>query len=102
MSIKVGDKVVVIAGSCKGSEGKVKKVLKNEDRIIIEGVNMVKKHQKGNGQESGGIVEREAPIHRSNVMIIDPKTKKRTRIAHKIDEKGNKVRVAVKSGEILK
>ena len=100
MSIKVGDKVVVIAGSCKGSEGKVKKVLKNEDRIIIEGVNMVKKHQKGNGQESGGIVEREASIHRSNVMIIDPKTKKPTRIGHSI-ENDKKVRISKKSGEKL-
>ena len=100
MSIKVGDKVVVIAGSCKGSEGKIKKVLKNEDRVIIEGVNMVKKHQKGNGQESGGIVEREAPIHRSNVMIIDPKTKKPTRIGHSI-ENDKKVRISKKSGEKL-
>ena len=100
MSIKVGDKVVVIAGSCKGSEGKVKKVLKNEDRVIIEGVNLVKKHQKGNGQESGGIVEREAPNHRSNVMIIDPKTKKPTRIGHSI-ENDKKVRISKKSGEKL-
>ena len=98
MSIKVGDKVVVIAGSCKGSEGKVKKVLKNEDRVIIEGVNLVKKHQKGNGQESGGILEQEAPIHASNVMLIDPKTKKRTRIGHTI-ENDKKVRIAKKSSE---
>ena len=101
MSIKVGDKVVVIAGSCKGSEGKVKKVLKNEDRVIIEGVNMVKKHTKGNGQESGGIVEREAPIHRSNVMIIDPKTKKPTRIGHSTDKNGKKIRVSKKSNSNL-
>ena len=100
MSIKVGDKVVVIAGSCKGSEGKIKKVLKKEDRVIIEGVNLVKKHQKGNGQESGGILEIEAPIHASNVMIIDPKTKKPTRIGKKID-KDKKVRIAIKSSEKL-
>ena len=100
MSIKVGDKVVVIAGSCKGSEGKVKKVLKNEDRVIIEGVNLVKKHQKGNGQESGGILEVEAPIHASNVMIIDPKTKKPTRIGKRV-EKDKKVRIAIKSSEKL-
>ena len=99
MSIKVGDKVVVIAGSCKGSEGKVKKVLKNEDRLIIEGVNMVKKHTKGNGQESGGIVDREAPIHRSNVMIIDPKTNKTSRIGHEVTKDGKKVRVTKKSNE---
>ena len=102
MSLKVGDKVIVIAGSNKGREGTIKKVLRNDNKVIVEGVNFVKKHQKGNGQESGGILEIEAPIHASNVMIIDPKTKKRTRIANKIDEKGNKTRISVKSKEILK
>ena len=98
MNLKVGDKVIVIAGSNKGKEGTIKKVLKKENRVIVEGINLVKKHQKGNGQESGGILEVEAPIHASNVMIIDPKTKKRTRIGHTI-EKDKKVRVAKKSGE---
>jgi large subunit ribosomal protein L24 len=102
MNLKVGDKVVVIAGSSKGKEGKITKTLRNENRVIVEGCNIVKKHRKGNGQESGGILETEAPIHVSNVMLIDPKTKKRTRIAHKVDEKGNKVRISVKSKEILK
>ena len=102
MSIKVGDKVVVIAGSCKGSEGKVKKVLKDENRVIIEGVNMVKKHLKpNNSNQTGGIVEREAKIDASNVMIIDKKTNKPTRIYHDVDEKTNKkVRVG-KSHEKL-
>ena len=100
MNLKVGDKVIVIAGSNKGKEGTIKKVLKKENRVIIEGVNLVKKHQKGNGQESGGILEIEAPIHASNVMIIDPKTKKPTRIGKKID-KDKKVRIAIKSGEKL-
>ena len=98
MNLKVGDKVVVIAGSNKGKEGKITKTLKKENRVIVEGVNIVKKHKKGNGQETGGILEVEAPIHTSNVMIIDPKTKKRTRIGHTI-EKDKKVRVAKKSGE---
>ena len=98
--LKVGDKVIVIAGSNKGKEGTIKKVLKKENRVIIEGLNLVKKHQKGNGQESGGILEIEAPIHASNVMIIDPKTKKPTRIGKKID-KDKKVRIAIKSGEKL-
>ena len=98
MNLKVGDKVIVIAGSNKGKEGTIKKVLKTENRVIIEGINLIKKHQKGNGQESGGILEVEAPIHASNVMLIDPKTKKRTRIGHTI-EKDKKVRVAKKSGE---
>ena len=100
MNLKVGDKVIVIAGSNKGKEGTIKKVLKTENRVIIEGLNLVKKHQKGNGQESGGILEIEAPIHASNVMIIDPKTKKPTRIGKKVD-KDKKVRIAIKSGEKL-
>jgi len=103
MNLKVGDKVVVISGKSKGSEGKIIKTLKNENKVIVEGCNMVTKHVKPSGQnENGGIVKQEAPIHASNVMIIDPKTKKRTRIAHKVDEKGNKVRISVKSKEILK
>ena len=100
MNLKVGDKVIVIAGSNKGKEGTIKKVLKKENRVIIEGVNLVKKHQKGNGQESGGILEIEAPIHASNVMIIDPKTKKPTRIGKKVDN-DKKVRIAIKSSEKL-
>ena len=62
MNLKVGDKVVVIAGSSKGKEGKITKTLRNENRVIVEGCNIVKKHRKGNGQESGGILETEAPI----------------------------------------
>mgnify|MGYP003290419686 CR=1 FL=1 len=98
--VKVGDKVIVIAGSNKGKEGTVKKVLRDENRVIVEGVNLVKKHKKGNGQESGGILEVEAPIHASNVMIIDPKTKKPTRIGHTI-EKDKKIRISKKSSEKL-
>ncbi|MBO6244468.1 MAG: 50S ribosomal protein L24 [Clostridia bacterium] len=103
MNLKVGDKVVVISGKDKGSEGKIIKTLKKENKVVVEGINMVTKHVKPNAaNENGGIVKQEAPIHASNVMIIDPKTKKRTRIAHKIDEKGKKVRISVKSKEILK
>ena len=100
MAIKVGDKVIVIAGSNKGKEGTVKNVLKKENRVVVEGVNIVKKHQKGNGQESGGILEVEAPINASNVMVIDPKTKKPTRIGHSI-VKDKKVRISKKSSEVL-
>ncbi len=100
MNFKVGDKVVVIAGSSKGKEGKITKTLKKENRVIVEGVNIVKKHKKGNGQETGGILEIEAPIHASNVMLIDPKTKKRTRIGHTTDNKTNKkIRISKKSNE---
>ena len=98
MNLKVGDKVVVIAGTSKGKEGKITKTLRKENRVIVEGCNIVKKHKKGNGQESGGILEQEAPIHASNVMLIDPKTKKRTRIGHVI-ENNKKIRVAKKSSE---
>ena len=100
MKLKVGDKLVVISGSSKGKEGKITKTFKDENKVIVEGVNIVKKHKKGNGQETGGILEVEAPIDVSNVMIIDPKTKKPTRIGYKLDEKTNKkVRISKKSNE---
>ena len=100
MNFKVGDEVVVITGSDKGKKGKIVKTLKDENKVIVEGVNIVKKHQKATAQETGGIVEMAAPIHASNVMIIDPKTKKRTRVGHTTDEKtGKKIRIAKKSNE---
>ena len=101
MKLKTGDKVVVIAGKSKGKEGTIIKTLKNENKVVVEGVNMVKKHLKPNGQESGSIVEREAPIDASNVMILDPKTKKPTRIGHTTNKTGKKVRVAKKSNTNL-
>lgn len=102
MNIKVGDKVVVIAGKDKGKEGKIIKTLKNDNKVVVEGINMVTKHVKPSAQnENGGIIKVEAPIHASNVMILDPKTKKRTRIAHEIDENGKKHRISVKSKERL-
>ena len=100
MNFKVGDEVVVIAGSDKGKTGKIVRTLRDENKVVVEGVNVVKKHQKATGQESGGIVEMAAPIHASNVMIVDPKTKKRTRVGHTTDEKtGKKIRIAKKSNE---
>ena len=102
MNFKVGDKVVVISGKDKGKEGLITKTLRAENRVVVEGVNVVKKHVKPNGQAAGSIIEMEAPIHASNVMHIDPKTNKRTRIGHTIDKNGKKVRVAKKSNEILK
>ncbi len=101
MKLKVGDKVKVISGSNKGKEGKIIKTLRAEDKVIVEGVHIVKKHQKGNGQETGGILEVEAPIHASNVMIIDPKTKKGTRIGHTMDKNNKKVRVSTKTKNVL-
>lgn len=77
MNFKVGDKVVVIAGKDKGKEGKIIKTLKNDNKVVVEGINMVTKHVKPSAQnENGGIIKVEAPIHASNVMILDPKLKK--------------------------
>lgn len=101
MKIKQGDTVVVIAGKDKGKEGKVIGTLKAENRVIVEGVNIVKKHIKPNAGEDGRIAEIEAPIHVSNVMIVDPKTKKRTRVGHTTDKNGKKIRVSRKSNEKL-
>ena len=100
MNFKKGDKVVVISGKSKGTVGTISNVLK-DNKVIVEGANMVKKHIKPNGQTAGSIVEVEAPINASNVMIVDPKTSKRTRIGHTTDKKGNKVRVSKKSNEQL-
>ena len=101
MKLKTGDKVVVIAGKDKGKEGLITKILSKDNKVIVEGVNIVKKHNKSNGAESGTITEMEAPIHASNVMIIDPKTKKPTRIGHSTDKKGKKIRIAKKSNESI-
>ena len=101
MNFKTGDKVVVISGKEKGKEGNIISVLTATNKVVIESVNMVKKTVKPNGQTAGSIIEVEAPIDASNVMILDPKTKKRTRIGHTIDKKGKKVRIAKISKEII-
>ena len=100
MNFKVGDEVVVITGSDKGKKGKIIKTLKAENKVVVEGVNIVKKHTRESANSTGGIIEVEAPINASNVMIVDPKTKKRTRIGHTTDTKtGKKIRIAKKSNE---
>jgi large subunit ribosomal protein L24 len=97
MKLKTGDKVVVVSGSNKGKEGKITKIL--DSKVIVEGVNIVKKHLKPkNNNGTGEIVEVEAPIHASNVMLIDPKTKKPTRVKT-VKEKGKKIRISKKSNE---
>ncbi|NLL44373.1 MAG: 50S ribosomal protein L24 [Mollicutes bacterium] len=101
MKLKVGDKVVVIAGKDRGKEGKITKILRAENKVIVENVNIIKKHIKSDGQTAGGIIEMEAPIDASNVMIVDPKTKKRTKIGYTFDKKGKKIRIAKKSNEKL-
>jgi large subunit ribosomal protein L24 len=98
--LQKGDLVIVISGKDKGKKGKVMRLFKEEDKVIVEGVNLVKRHMKPNPRmQQGGILEREQPLHASNVMLVDPSTGKGTRIKVKTDDKGVKVRVAVKSGE---
>lgn len=98
MKLKTGDKVVVVAGSNKGKEGKITKIL--DEKVIVEGVNIVKKHLKPrNNNGTGEIVEVEAPIHASNVMLVDPKTKKPTKVKVEKDSKGKKIRISKKSNE---
>ena len=102
MKLKVGDKVRVMVGKDKGKEGRITHTFKNENKVVVEGVNVVKKHLKANGaNQTGGIVDREAKIDVSNVMIIDKKTNKPTRVYKDVDKKTNKrVRVS-KSHEKL-
>lgn len=100
MNLKTGDTVLVIAGKDKGKEGKITQVLRKENKVIVEGVNVCKKHIKASGQTPGSIEEVERPIHASNVMIKDPKTGKRSRIGHSI-ENDKKVRVSKKSSTKL-
>ncbi len=101
MKLKTGDKVVVIAGKDKGKEGTITKTLKELNKVVVEGVNVAKKHVKPNGQQAGSIQEVEMPIHASNVMVVDPKTKKGTRVGHNINKDGKKVRVSKKSNSNL-
>jgi len=101
MFIKRNDKVKVIAGKDKGKEGEVLQAIPALDRVVVKGVNVVKKHQKpSNDNPSGGIAEVEAPIHVSNVMLIDPSNNEPTRVGFKVED-GKKVRVSKKSGEII-
>jgi large subunit ribosomal protein L24 len=98
--IRKGDNVVVISGKDKGKTGKVLRVLREEDRVVVQGVNLVKRHTRPTPRNpSGGIVEREQPLHASKVMLVDPQTGKGTRIRFKTLENGKKIRVAVKSGD---
>ncbi|WP_029009710.1 50S ribosomal protein L24 [Azospirillum halopraeferens] len=99
--IKTKDRVIVLTGRDKGKTGEVVKVLPKENRVIVQGVNIVKKHVRPSARSEGGIVEIEAPIDASNVAHIDPKDQKPTRVGFKILEDGRKVRVAKRSGEII-
>jgi len=98
--IRKGDTVIVLSGDDAGKKGKVLRVLLEEGRVVVEGINVVKRHQRPTPRNpAGGIVEKELPIHASKVMPVDPTTGKGTRVRFKKLENGSKVRVAVKSGE---
>ncbi len=99
--IKKGDRVVVITGRDKGKTGEVVQVMPTEQRAIVRGVNLVKRHQRQTPQQEGGIITKEAAIHLSNLAIADPKDGKPTRVGFKILEDGRKVRVAKRSGDLI-
>lgn len=98
--IKKGDKVIVLTGRDKGKTGEVTQVLPKEDRVVVSGVNVVKRHQRPSQTTPGGIVEKNASIHVSNVALADPKSGEATRVGFKVED-GKKVRVAKKSGEVI-
>jgi large subunit ribosomal protein L24 len=102
MPVTRGDTVRVLRGEDKGKEGKVLRVFPKTGRVTIEGINIVKKHRKARrAEEQSGIIEMPAPVHHSNVMLLDPKSGRPTRLRARIDEDGTKERLAVKSGESI-
>ncbi len=103
LHIKKGDTVYVISGESKGQQGRVLEVQRSKDRAIVEGVNLISKHQKPNAEHpQGGIIKKEAGVHISNLMVVDPKTGKPTRIGRRRNSEGKLVRFAKKSGEEIK
>ena len=99
--IKKGDKVVVITGRDKGRSGEVVQVMPAEERAIVRGVNMVKRHQRQTMQSEGGIINKEASVHLSNLALTDPKDGKPTRVGFKVLEDGRKVRFSKRSGDLI-
>ncbi len=99
--IKKGDKVTVITGRDKGKTGEVLRVDPKKGRVLVQGVNMIKRHQGPSQTNPGGIIEKEASLHVSNVAHVDPKTDRPTRIGYRLDDGGRKVRYAKRSGELI-
>ena len=99
--LRKGDDVVVISGRDKGKTGSILRVIRSEDRVIVDGINMVKRHTRPSQAQPGGIVNKEAPIHISNVALADPKDGSATRVGYKFLEDGRKVRIAKQSGEVI-
>lgn len=103
MHVVKNDTVKILTGKYSGKTGKVLKVFPDQNRLIVEGVNIIKKHTKPSQKSpQGGIIEKESTIHVSNVMVIDPKTNEPTRVGYKFLEDGTKVRISKKSGEMLR
>lgn len=100
-AVKKGDKVVVLTGKDKGRSGEVLSVLRKDRRVLVSGINMVKRHTKQSQADQGGIVEKEAAIHISNIALQDPKDGKATRVGYKTLDDGRKVRFAKRSGEVI-
>ena len=101
MKIRKGDQVIVITGRDKGKTGEVIQAMPKDSKVVVRGINLVKRHTKPTQENAGGIVSKEQPIHVSNVALIDPKSGKATRVGTKIEKDGQKVRVAKKSGEVI-
>ena len=103
MSIRKNDQVIVRAGKDRGKKGRVLSVLPDKNRVVVEGVNLIKRHTRPNPQKNikGGIVEREAAIHASNVMLVDPDTSEPTRVGTKVLSDGTRVRIGRKSGAVI-
>lgn len=101
VKIKKGDNVIVIAGKDKGKKGEVLSVIRETDRVIVAGVNILKKHKRADKDGAAAIIRREAGLHISNVSLIDPKEGKATRVGYKVLADGSKVRVARRSGETI-
>jgi large subunit ribosomal protein L24 len=96
--IRKGDKVIVLAGRDKGRSGEVIEVRPDDDRALVRGVNMVKRHQRQTAQQEGGIISKELPVHLSNIALADPKDGKPTRVGFKVQSDGKKIRIAKRSG----
>jgi large subunit ribosomal protein L24 len=99
--VKKGDRVIVTAGRDKGKRGEVLRVYRDDERVLVSGVNVVKRHQKQSARAQGGIVSKESPVHLSKIAHVDPKTGDATRVGFKVLGDGRMVRFAKKSGEIL-
>lgn len=101
LKIKKGDRVVVLTGRDKGKRGEVLRVIPDENRALVQGVNIVRRHQKQSPQQDGGVIAKEAAIHISNIAVEDPKDGSASRVGYKITDDGRKVRFAKRSGELI-